>query len=323
MEKTISQISRMMAPVLNDAQLSELNDVLYACLCGKGRHLERGKNAKEHLRDFLAAKKLEGCSDRSIRYYAGVLGRFITEVNKSINEVSTDDVRGYLAEYPQFNGAGKVTVDNIRRVISSFFSWLESEDFIYKSPVRRIKKIRTSKVIKPVYSDEALEALRDVCSETRDLAIVDFLASTGIRVGELVKLDRQDIDFETRECVVHGKGDKERIAYFDARAKTHLQTYLNNRIDDNRALFVSLSRPHRRLEISGVESRLRKLGEEAGLENVHPHKFRRTLATRAIDKGMPIEQVQALLGHSKIDTTLCYAMVDQDNVKRSHHKYIS
>lgn len=214
-------------------------------------------------------------------------------------------------------------MDNIRRVISSFFSWLEEEDYIYKSPVRRIKKIRTSRVIKPVYSDESLELLRDSCCEIRDLAMIDLLSSTGIRVGELVRLNRRDIDFDARECVVRGKGDKERRVYFDARAKTHMLAYLDNRIDTNAALFVSLQRPFRRLKISGVEARLRKLGKDAGVKHVHPHKFRRTLATKAIDKGMPIEQVQVLLGHSKIDTTLCYAMVDQDNVKRSHQKFIS
>lgn len=323
MREKIEQIDRLMGPVLSDAQAVELHAVLVACLTSEGKGAGLQRSTTEYIELFLSAKKLEGCSERSLRYYRSTLARFAEGVTKAAHEMTTEDIRDYLAGYSRDGRAGKATVDNVRRVISSFFSWLEEEDYIYKSPVRRIKKIRTSRVLKPVYSDESLEALRDCCTELRDLAMVDLLTSTGIRVGELVQLNRRDIDFEARECVVHGKGDKERRVYFDARAKTHLLAYLNSRCDDAPALLVSLHRPFSRLQISGVEARLRKLGEDAGVKNVHPHKFRRTLATKAIDKGMPIEQVQVLLGHSKIDTTLCYAMVDQDNVKRSHRKYIS
>ena len=323
MRRTIERIDRLMASILNDEQASELHAVLVACLVGEGAASSGRKTVVEYVELFLAAKRLEGCSERSLRYYASTLARFSAKVVKSAHDVTTDDIRDYLMDYSGDGRVGKITVDNIRRVISSFFSWLEEEDYIYKSPVRRIKKIRTSRVLKPVYSDESLELLRDSCEEVRDLAMIDLLSSTGIRVGELVQLNRRDIDFDARECVVHGKGDKERRVYFDARAKMHLLAYFELREDDTPALFVSLHRPYRRLEISGVEARLRKLGEDAGVKHVHPHKFRRTLATKAIDKGMPIEQVQVLLGHSKIDTTLCYAMVDQDNVKRSHRKYIS
>ena len=323
MRETIERIDRLMAPVLSAKQAAELHSVLVACLDGAGRGAGRDGTMGEHIELFLAAKRLEGCSERTLRYYSGTLARFAAEVGKASHEVGTEDVRDYLSAYSRDGRAGKATVDNVRRVVSSFFSWLEAEDLIYKSPVRRIKKIRTSRVLKPVYSDESLEALRDCCAEPRDLAMVDLLSSTGMRVGELVQLNRRDVDFEARECVVHGKGDKERRVYFDARAKTHLLAYLDARGDDCPALFVSLHRPFGRLQISGVEARMRKLGELAGVKHVHPHKFRRTLATKAIDKGMPIEQVQVLLGHSKIDTTLLYAMVDQDNVKRSHRKYIS
>ncbi len=322
MRETIERIDRLMAPMLSSEQAVQLHGVLVACLAREGKGLARRATC-DYVELFLAAKRLEGCSERSLRYYASTLARFSEAVVKPAHEMDTDDIREYLAGYSRDGRAGKTTVDNVRRVISSFFSWLEEEDYIYKSPVRRIKKIRTSRVLKPVYSDEALEELRDCCGNPRDLAMIDLLSSTGMRVGELVKLNRRDIDFEARECVVHGKGDKERRVYFDARAKTHLLAYLEGRVDDGPALFVSLHTPYRRLQISGVEARLRKLGEDAGVKNVHPHKFRRTLATKAIDKGMPIEQVQVLLGHSKIDTTLCYAMVDQDNVKRSHRKYIS
>ena len=322
MERNIERIERMMASMLDDAQAVELHAVLVACILGEGKGASRSRTPQEHVEAFLSAKRLEGCSERSLRYYANTLARFNEAVAKPVNEISTDDIRDYLTGYAREGKVCKATVDNVRRVVSSFFSWLEEEDYIYKSPVRRIKKIRTTRTIKPVYSDEVLEQLRDACHELRDLAMVDMLVSTGMRVGELVKLDRRDVDFEARECIVHGKGDKERRVYFDARTKTHLQAYLEQRIDGDGALFVSLNKPFRRLEIGGVESRLRKLGEAAGVKHVHPHKFRRTLATKAIDKGMPIEQVQVLLGHSKIDTTLCYAMVDQDNVKRSHRRYI-
>lgn len=323
MRRTIERIDRLMAATLTVEQAAELHAVLMACLVGEGGGSRGRAMVAEYVELFLAAKKLEGCSERSLRYYASTLTRFSAEIAKPAHDVTTDDIRDYLASYSGDGRVGKTTIDNIRRVISSFFSWLEEEDYIYKSPVRRIKKIKTSRVLKPVYSDESLELLRDSCEEIRDLAMIDLLSSTGIRVGELVRLDRRDIDFDARECVVHGKGDKERRVYFDARAKTHLLAYLELRVDDTPALFVSLRRPFRRLEISGVEARLRKLGEDSGVKHVHPHKFRRTLATKAIDKGMPIEQVQVLLGHSKIDTTLCYAMVDQDNVKLSHRRYIS
>ena len=320
---TIERIDRLMAPLLSAAQAAELHAVLVACLDGGGRGSSREKTMGEQVEMFLAAKRLEGCSERTLRYYASTLARFVVEVKKPVHQVGTDDVRDYLCSYSRDGCVGKTTVDNVRRVISSFFSWLEAEDHIYKSPVRRIKKIRASRTLKPVYSDESLEALRDSCVKLRDLAMVDMLSSTGVRVGELVQLNRRDIDFESRECVVRGKGDKERRVYFDARAKTHLLAYLGEREDDSPALFVSLHRPFKRLKISGVEARVRKLGNDAGVKHAHPHRFRRTLATKAIGKGMPIEQVQVLLGHSKIDTTLLYAMVDQDNVKRSHRKFIS
>lgn len=323
MRDVIERVDRLMAPVLSSDQAAELHAVLVACLAGEGKGAHSCRTTDEYIELFLSAKRLEGCSERSLRYYSSTLSRFSSVVVKSAHDMTSDDIRDYLADYSKDGRVGRVTVDNVRRVISSFFSWLEEEDYIYKSPVRKIKKIRSPRVLKPVYSDETLEALRDSCEEMRDLAIVDLLSSTGIRVGELVRLDRDDIDFDARECVVYGKGDKERRVYFDARAKMHLLSYLDCRFDDSPALFVSLHKPFRRLGISGVEARLRKLGDGAGLQRVHPHKFRRTLATRAIDKGMPIEQVQVLLGHSKIDTTLCYAMVDQDNVKRSHRKFIS
>lgn len=246
----------------------------------------------------------------------------VTGIGKQPQQITTDDLRVYLTNYQIQRRSSKVTIDNIRRILSSFFSWLEDEDFIIKSPVRRIHKVKTAKVVKDTYTDEALEIMRDNCSTVRDLAIIDMLASSGMRVGELVTLNREDINFNERECVVFGKGNKERLVYFDARTKIHLQNYLESRTDSNPALFVALKAPHDRLLIGGVETMLRGLGRRLNILKVHPHKFRRTLATSAIDKGMPIEQVQQLLGHQKIDTTMHYAMVKQQNVKLAHRKYI-
>ena len=271
---------------------------------------------------FIYAKRIEGCSEKTLKYYEATIHSMIVRVEKCVRYIQTDDLRAYLTEYQERNGSSKVTIDNIRRILSSFFSWLEDEDHILKSPVRRIHKVKTISSIKETYSDEDMERMRDYCTELRDLAIIDMLASTGMRIGEMVLLNKADINFNERECVVFGKGDKERVVYFDARTKIHLQNYLESRTDDDPALFVTLKAPHKRINIGGIESRLRKMGQLLNIEKVHPHKFRRTLATIAIDKGMPIEQLQKLLGHKRIDTTLQYAMVKQSNVKQAHRKYI-
>lgn len=330
MKKTlINQIQTEMSGVLNNAQRQKLSEVLEHCFFNvdvvalENENLIQSKSNLTLKEEFLSAKQVEGCSERSVNYYSSTLDNLIKALEKPFNQIETEDLRIYLSEYQKKNNASKQTIDNIRRILSSFFTWLEDEDYILKSPVRRIHKIKTMKQVKETYSDEALERLRDNCKTIRDLALIDMLASTGMRVGELVKLNRVDVDFVNRECVVLGKGSKERVVYFDARTKLHLQNYLNSRTDDNEALFVSLLEPHNRLEIAGVEIMLRKLGHSLEINKVHPHKFRRTLATRAIDKGMPIEQVQKLLGHQKIDTTMEYAIVDQQNVKNSHKKYLS
>lgn len=317
----IEKIEQKMFAFLDDTQKEILHNTLVQCMVEETA-AETVNDTQSHLRIFLAAKRVEGCSEKTIRYYDSTIRNVLTAIGKEVKSVTTDDLRVYLDEYQKRSNASKVTIDNIRRILSSFFAWLEDENYIDKSPVRRIHKVKTCKTVKETYSDEALELMRDHCDGIRDLAIIDMLASTGIRVGELVKLNRSDVDFENRECVVLGKGNKQRRVYFDARTKIHLQNYLRSRTDSNEALFVSLQHPHNRLLISGVEIRLRELGRKLDLCKVHPHKFRRTLATMAIDKGMPIEQVQQLLGHQSVDTTLQYAMVNQNNVKLSHHRFI-
>ena len=328
-EKLILEISNSMAEILSVEQLAKLNGVLlksigkYTVSMGVEQASSLATSNETLLKAFLSAKQVEGCSQPTIRYYGNTIKLLADNMPKRFTDYTSEDIRAYLAVFQKKHNASKVTVDNVRRIFSSFFSWLEEEDFILKNPVRRIHKVKTGTQVREVLSDESLESIRDTCTRSRDLAMVDLLASTGMRVGELVKLNRDDINFTERECVVFGKGNKQRIVYFNARAKIHLQQYLNERSDQNEALFVSLNNPQKRLQISGVEVRLRKIGREANVPRVHPHKFRRTLATMAIDKGMPVEQVQKLLGHVKIDTTMHYAMVSQNNVKLSHRRFIS
>jgi site-specific recombinase XerD len=327
-DKLITDIQASLVSVLNTAQLEEVRRVLTYHLQNVEVTERPGTSSQDNVENnelhnvFIAAKRIEGCSEKSLKYYSSTIQKMLTAIGKPLREINTDDLRGYLANYQKEHSSSKVTIDNMRRIFSSFFGWLEDEDYILKSPMRRIRKIKTEKTIKDTFSDEGLELLRDACEEVRDLAMIDLLTSTGMRVGELVQLNRVDINFHERECVVFGKGSSERVVYFDARTKIHLQNYLDGRGDDNPALFVSLTQPHERLLIGGVETRVREIGKRADMQKVHPHKFRRTLATRAIDKGMPIEQVQRLLGHVKIDTTMHYAMVNQTNVKNSHRKFI-
>ena len=318
----ITKIEQTMLPHLNNEQMDALRSALEYHLHDWQEGAEPETKETDLVTVFLAAKRVEGCSQKTVQYYDSTIRNVLNAIGKDVKQITTDDLRCYLDAYQQEHKISKVTIDNIRRILSTFFAWLEDESYIIKSPVRRIHKVKTCKTVKETYSDAALEIMRDNVDHIRDLAIIDMLASTGIRVGELITLDRDDIDFVNRECVVLGKGNKQRKVYFDARTKIHLQNYLASRTDDNPALFVTLQAPYNRLLISGVEIRLRKLGRRLGITKVHPHKFRRTLATMAIDKGMPIEQVQQLLGHQSVDTTLQYAMVNQNNVKISHRRYI-
>ena len=327
--KVITLIKNSMKPFLDKNQIFELDNSLKKILknfelikINKNLTINESQENQELLKSFLAAKEIEGCSERTLAYYNSTIIKMLDSLNLRIESITTEDLRNYLADYKNNSNSSKSTIDNIRRVLSSFFSWLEDEDYILKNPVRRIHKIKTKKVVKEIISDENFEILRDNCNNIRDLAMIELLASTGIRVGELVNLNIEDVLFNERECIVLGKGDSERVVYFDAKTKIHLQKYLESRKDKSPALFVSFKKPYKRLGINGVERRIRELGQGANIKKVHPHKFRRTMATNAIDKGMPIEQVQRLLGHVQIDTTMQYAMVNQNNVKISHRKFI-
>lgn len=318
-----------MKPHMTENQEHILLKTLKSCFNGYNI-IEHSSTNLNHKKDnitllnlFLSSKEIEGCSFKTIKYYKSTIDKLFIGINKHVLDITTEDLREYLFKYKMERNSSKTTLDNIRRIFSTFFSWLEEEDYIIKNPVRRIHKVKKGRVVKETFTDEELEILRDECTNTRDLAMLELLISTGIRVGELVNLDINDVNFNERECIVFGKGESERIVYFDARTKIHLKDYLNERKDNNSALFVTLNEPHERLGITGVETRVRLLGEKSGIEKVHPHKFRRTLATMAIDKGMPIEHVQRLLGHIQIDTTMHYAMVNQTNVKIAHKKYIA
>lgn len=322
----VKEVQRNLLSKLDNQQLAAVGEALQRVMEGRSiieeNPMARHDDDIDYVELFIAAKRIEGCSERTLSYYERTIHAMLDCIKKGPSRITTEDLRRYLTEYHETRNCSRVTIDNVRRILSSFFSWLEDEDYIIKSPVRRIHKVRTGIAVKDTYSDEMLELMRDTCLNSRDLAVIDLLASTGMRIGELVNLRREDLDFDERECLVMGKGNKERIVYFDARTKIHLSNYLASRSDRCPYLFVSLNEPHDRMTISGLESMLRKLGAKLGIAKVHPHKFRRTLATVAIDKGMPIEQVQCLLGHKKIDTTLRYAMVRQQNVKQAHRKYI-
>lgn len=329
--EVISNITKDMEDSLTDYQLNKLKESLIINFEGvefiiktdELKHQEELDENKSMIDSFISSKQVEGCSERTIKYYKEIIEKFVNSFDKSIKQISTNEIRNYLSNYKDNSSCGSTTIDNIRRVLSSFFSWLEDEDYIIKSPVRRIHKIKTAVVVKEILTDENLERLRDECENIRDLSLIELLISTGMRVGELVNLDINSLNFEDRSCIVLGKGNKEREVYFDAKTKLHLKEYISKRNDSNDALFVSMREPHQRLSISGIELIIRTLGINSNINKVHPHKFRRTLATMAIDKGMPVEQVQKLLGHVKIETTMHYALVNQSNVKISHRRYIA
>lgn len=306
-ELFIKEVTTKMADFLDDNQRIRLREILTEiCLnyqieiIEQTKRQETQKNNTDILDRFIASKEIEGCSTRTLNYYRDNINKMLDTVNLPINEITTEILRNYLSDYKSNSNAGMVTIDNIRRTLSSFFAWLENEDYIVKSPVRRIHKVKTTRRVKETFTDENLEKLRDTCSNVRDLAILELLISTGMRVGELTRLNISDMNFQERSCIVLGKGNSEREVYFSAKSKMYIEKCLETRTDDNEALFVSLIKPYNRLGISGIEIAIRNLGKKANINKVHPHKFRRTMATMAIDKGMPIEQVQKLLGHIKI-----------------------
>jgi len=273
---------------------------------------------------FFVAKKLEGLSEKSLAYYKQILKQFVAVIQKSLSTISTDDVRFYLANRQNIS---LTTINNERRVLLTFFTWLCNEEYIAKNPVIRIKNIKEPKVIKKPFTATEIEELRDACQNLRDRAMIETLLSTGMRCSELCGINNADVNFTAGEIIVTGKGNKQRICYLNASAKKRIKDYLDSRQDNYKPLFIGINDrgnhiKDNRLKSGGVETRIRNIGNAAGVDNTHPHRFRRTAATIALQRGMPIEQVQAMLGHEKIDTTMRYAITADETVKQSHAKYM-
>ena len=330
-EKTISSILGKMGEHLDKNQLMILDKVLVSEFIDK--EIIEQNNAlvvydgmsEKLISQFLTVKSIDGCSDKTINTYSFHLHKLIdTITTKSVLNLTTNDIRGFLAIYKERRKVSNVTLNNMRHSMSSFFKYLHESGYIKENPMRQISSIKTKQIIKKPFSDEELEKLRICCaSNERNLAIIEFLYSTGVRVSEMCALNRDQIDFNQKECIVFGKGAKERIVYINSRAYIHLQKYLHMRTDSNPALFVGLRKPYGRISKEGVETMLRTVGRKAGVQNTHPHRFRRTMATNALNRGMPLQEVQKILGHAKTDTTMSYCTVSQENVKLSHKKYIA
>ena len=314
---------------MNGREMGELKNALYYVLSEydiseKCTDLQRVDRSWESvLGTFLVRKRVEGRSERTLSLYNLHLRRMLQNLNKPVEEITEADLFLYIEMYKRKRNVSGVYLDNIRLVFSSFFGWLNIKGYISRNPAAGLDPIKAEKRIKKPLSDTDLEKLRRKCRLERDLALIEFLYSTGVRVSELVALNRQDIDFSSMDVIVYGKGAKERETYLTAASCMHLKEYLDSRTDDNEALFVGLKSPHKRLTVSGVEEILRRLGKQTGIEKVHPHRFRRTMATNILNKGMPIEEVKEILGHVKLDTTMIYCQVNKENVRHSHRKFMS
>ena len=328
-DEFVTNVITAMMDIVNQTQMMKLKEVLYMCLneyeiTTRSTELMDVDNSYMHyLNMFLVRKKTEGKSDRTLKQYRFHLVNLLRTLNMQIEKITENDLFCYLAQYKKDRGASNVYLDGIRLVFSSFFGWLNAKGYIPKNPTAGLEPIKVEKRIKKPFTDEELEKLKLACAQERDLALVEFLYSTGVRASELTALNKQDIDFHSKSVVVYGKGGKEREVYLNAISCLHLKKYLNTREDDNEALFVGEKKPHERLTVAGIEKILRRIGNNAGVEKVHPHRFRRTMATNVLKKGMPLEEVRELLGHTKLDTTMIYCTVSRDNVKHSHQKFMS
>lgn len=329
-EKFITEVLQMTMPYLDQEQCKKLNENLHIALQKYEDLKERctelmdpDNSYMEYLDLFLNRKETEGKSKRTIEQYRLHLSRMLCYFNKSVDKIRENDLFVYLTKYKNIRKVSNTYLNNIRRVFSSFFGWLNNKGFISRNPAIGLEPIKTEKKIRKGFSDEELDKLKRACVQKRDLALIEFMYSTGVRASELVSLNRCDIGFYEKSVIVYGKGSKEREVYLTPIACSYLKEYLDDRKDDNEALFVSTRSPHERLTVAGVERILKKLGKIAGVENVHPHRFRRTMATNVLKKGMPLEEVKELLGHSKLDTTMIYCTVNRENVKHTHQRLMS
>lgn len=305
-------VEAMMREHLSRDQMHLLRDALEAVFAPQD---SGAQDNERYLQEFIEAKRVENLSERTLNYYATTLHRMLEYIDKPVRLVDANDIRRCLSWGLTERKVSPVTVNNERRCMSTFFQWLENEDIIRKSPVKRTKALKEEKGDKKPFSDEEIARLREGCVTEREKAIFELLLSSGMRVSELCGLDRDGMDFSGRECEVLGKGNKRRTCFFSAAAKLHLERYLESRDDDNPALFVSTQGKHSRIGKCGIERIVREIGRRAGVTNVHPHRFRRTMATNNLRRGMKLEEIQQLLGHSNMDTTLIYAKVDKEMLK--------
>ena len=328
-EKVINGILEGMAGMLTDDQLQKLENVLVVQLHGLKIEEEctelvvSERHWEKVLRLYIASKRLENCAESTLQNYERCVRMMMEGLNKKLPDITTNDLRYYLAVYQNQRKISMSYMETLRHYISSFFVWVTDEGYIDRNPARRLKRVKVPQKIKKPYTAEEREHLKDIAKTERDLAIMELLYSTAGRIGEVVAINRKDVDFYNKEIVIWGqKGKKERTVYLTDGCIYHLKKYLDSRTDDNPALFVSLRKPYSRIGKNGIEAMLRKLGTEAGI-HAHPHKFRRTLLTDGGARGIPLQELQAYAGHTKADTTMLYISVKQDAVKSSFMRCIA
>ncbi len=293
------------------------------------------------IRKFITAKIVKGLSDRTIKYYKETIDFFLLRVQKNIKDVTSDDIRLYTAIRLKKDKVTSTTAGNELRNLRSFYNWLQTEELIKRNPMAKIEPIKKEKIQKEAFTEDEVELIRAACASEMEAAIVEVLLSTGCRVGELVKMERQDITGET--ILVHGKGRKDRFVYLNARARIALGKYMSERSDEVKYIFpksinATSSQKMKKVrrewfkhadliadgvrDVSGIEKTIKEIGRRAKVDNVHPHRFRRTCATLALRRGMPIEQVSKMLGHEQLSTTQIYLDLSEEEVKQTHRKYV-
>ena len=325
--KIIQDILTKMQGHITDGQQEELKNALHLCLNNyevQERTTEitvADNSADGMLRRYIAVKRIEGLSETTLKRYYDLLYMMIHNIGRPLYEVDAYAIRYYLADYQERRKISNRTLDGMRKVINGFFAWLAKEDILPKNPCAAVSQIKYPKIIKKPYTATEMERIKQACTTLRDLALVEFLYASGCRVSEVASLNRSDINFLTREAVVMGKGSKERTIYLTPVAAMHLQDYLDSRQDDNQSLFASIKAPYKRLTKRAIEAALKRLGARAGVENVHPHRYRRTIATNMMDRGANIQDVATMLGHADIATTQIYCYVSQSNVRAAYNKY--
>lgn len=329
MEQKIMEVLRRMHTALQEPQLKELQDVLQmvfeGCTLVQMKHEVRiaDRSWMIDLEEYLMSKALEGKSPGTVERYRYELQRLLSYTNKAVQDVTDGDISGYMRAYKGIRQVSNQTLKNVRAVYSSFFAWLRDRGRIGRNPMALVENIKVEQKLKKPYTDEEREMLLRNCGTLRDKAMMEFFYSTAVRVSELASLNREDIHFISKDLVVLGKGSKERTVYLNDRTNLYMKEYLQSRTDDNPALFVGTRSPHSRLSKTGIEDIIRRTGRRAGVEKAHPHRFRRTAATNALNRGMPVQEVAQLLGHAKLETTMVYCSVDQAGVKYHHQKYLS